>query len=170
VPLRHLRRVRQRQVPRPLPARRRRPRDRQPVRVFRRPPHAALGCPRRVLLHARAQVLVQFGVSICSVDNQQHKRNTTNHHGKAVDLDIALAPNESKRDDRDKCDAVRGKLVELSDAQIGCGAKNRKSLEPSDIAPTWVHYDVREYEPKYLRDEFFCRDLAGLNKAMPIAV
>jgi len=106
----------------------------------------------------------------CSIDNQQHQRNTTNHHGKAVDLDMALKPGETKRDDRDKCDAVRGKLVELSSAQIGWGAKNRKSLEPSDIAPTWVHYDVREYEQKYLRDEFFCRDLAGLNNAMPIAV
>jgi len=106
----------------------------------------------------------------CSVDNQQNNRTTTNHHGKAVDLDIALQPNESKRDDRDKCDAVRGRIVELSNAQVGWGAKNRKALEPSDVAPTWVHYDVREYEPKYLRDEFFCQDPAGLNNPLPIKV
>ena len=96
----------------------------------------------------------------CSIDNEQHGRTTTNHHGKAVDLDIALRPGESKLDDRDKCDAVRGKLVELSNAQVGWGACNRKSLEPSDIAPTWVHYDVREYEPRYLRDDWLCaRDI-----------
>jgi hypothetical protein len=65
---------------------------------------------------------------------------------------------------------VRGKLVELSNAQVGWAAKNRKALEPSDIAPTWIHYDVREYEPKYLGDEFFCRDLAGLNELTPINV
>ena len=70
------------------------------------------------------------------MDNQQNNRTTTNHHGKAVDLDIALQPDESKRADRDKCDAVRGRIVELSNAQVGWGAKNRKALEPPDVAPT----------------------------------
>ena len=106
----------------------------------------------------------------CSVDNQQNNRTTTNHHGKAVDLDVALDRNETKRDDLDKCNAVRGRIVELSNAQIGWEAKNRKALEPPDIAPTWVHYDVREYEPEYLRDEFFCQDLGSLNNLSPIRV
>lgn len=106
----------------------------------------------------------------CSVDNQQHQRTSTNHHGKAVDLDIALQPGESKRDDLAKCNAVRGRLVELANAQVGWAAKNRKALEPAEIAPTWVHYDVREYEAPYLRDEFFCRDLAGLDQVLPIKV
>ncbi|MBQ0944311.1 peptidoglycan-binding protein [Ideonella sp. 4Y16] len=104
----------------------------------------------------------------CSVDNQQHGRTTTNHRGKAVDLDIALKPGESKRDDADKCNAVRGRIVELSNAQVGWAARNRKSLEPPDIAPTWVHYDVRQYERAYLADDFFCRDLAGLDRLTPI--
>lgn len=106
----------------------------------------------------------------CSVDNQKNNRTTTNHHGKAVDLDIALLPGEGKREDLDKCNAVRGLLVELSNAQVGWAAKNRKALEPPDIAPTWVHYDVREYEPEYLRDSFFCQDLAGLDQVTPIRV
>ena len=74
------------------------------------------------------------------------------------------------RDDRDKCDAVRGRIVEVSNTQVGWGAKNRKALEPPDVAPTWVHYDVREYEPQYLRDEFFCQDPASLNNLLPIKV
>jgi len=106
----------------------------------------------------------------CSVDNQQHKRTSTNHHGKAVDLDIALKAGESKRDDAVKCDAVRGKLVELSNAQIGWTAANRKALEPSSIAPTWVHYDVRQYDAIYLADSYFCKDADSLDKPMAIKV
>ena len=106
----------------------------------------------------------------CNIDNQQHQRTTTNHRGKAIDLDISLRAGESKRDDADKCNAVRGKIVEVSNAQVGWDAKNRKALEPANIAPTWIHYDVREYERKYLADEFFCKDLAGLDRLTPIKV
>lgn len=104
----------------------------------------------------------------CSVDNQRHNRTTTNHHGKAVDLDIASKPGECRRDDLDKCCQVRGRIVELANAQIGWAAKNRKALEPENIAPTWVHYDVREYEPKYLGEDFFCRNAAELDRRLPI--
>jgi hypothetical protein len=106
----------------------------------------------------------------CHVDNEKNKRTTTNHMGKAVDIDIVLQAGESKRDDADKCNEVRGKLVELSNAQIGWSARNRKSLEPPDIAPTWVHYDVRQYERKFLTDEYFCKDLTGLDNLLPIQV
>jgi len=104
----------------------------------------------------------------CSVDNAKHQRNTTNHHGKAVDLDIVLTPSESKMDDRANCDAVRGMLGETANAQIGWGTRNRKSLEPREIAPTWVHYDVRCYEAKYLTDDTFCTSNAALNARLPI--
>lgn len=106
----------------------------------------------------------------CSIDNERHGRNTTNHHGKAVDIDMALDPGMGKREDLERCNEVRGLLVEKSNAQIGWLGSNRKSLEPSDIAPTWVHYDVRSYEAKYLRDEFFCTDLASLDRRLPIRV
>jgi len=94
----------------------------------------------------------------CSERNKQRGRSSTNHHGKAVDVDVPLGSGEDKRDDMTRCDRIRGRLVELSNAQIGWGAPNRKSLEPSNIAPTWVHYDVRNYERKYLQDRFFCRN------------
>jgi len=104
----------------------------------------------------------------CSLDNKQHGRSSTNHHGKAIDLDVPLRPGETKRDDMLKCDAIRGLLVETAHAQIGWDAANRKALEPSHIAPTWVHYDVRCYEPKYLGDEMFCTTLKQLDNRRPI--
>ena len=45
---------------------------------------------------------------------------------------------------------------------------NRKALEPSHIAPTWVHYDVRCYEPRYLQDRMFCRTRKQLDGRRPI--
>ena len=92
----------------------------------------------------------------CGVNNEQKGRSSTNHHGKALDLDVALMPGEDKRDDMNRCEMIRGLLVEHSSAQIGWSAQNRKSLEPANIAPTWVHYDVRSYERVYLADRYFC--------------
>ena len=83
-------------------------------------------------------------------------------------IDAALLPGESKRDDLVKCDANRGRIVESASAQIGWTASNPKSFEPSDIAPTWAHYDVRSFEPKYLKNEWFCKNLKGLDNRRPI--
>ncbi|MFH1985254.1 MAG: peptidoglycan-binding domain-containing protein [Pseudomonadota bacterium] len=99
----------------------------------------------------------------CSINNAQKGRTSTNHHGKAIDVDAVLKPGEDKRDDMNRCEMIRGVLVERANAQIGWSAKNRKSLEPSDIAPTWIHYDVRSYERKYLANHFFCSDMETLN-------
>jgi hypothetical protein len=104
----------------------------------------------------------------CSIDNARHDRTSTNHHGKAIDIDIVAKPGEDKRDDMIKCDAARGRIVSTADAQIGWSAVNRKALEPSNIAPTWVHYDVRCYEARYLKDEMFCTTPKGLNNRKPI--
>jgi hypothetical protein len=107
----------------------------------------------------------------CGVRNEQTGRSSTNHCGKAVDLDTPLAPGEDRRDDMERCERIRGVLVEMSTAQIGWNAFNRKALEPSHIAPTWVHYDVRQYDPaRYLKDEFFCTSFEQLNDRRPILV
>src|SRR5215470_9110160 len=98
----------------------------------------------------------------CAERNKQQGRSSTNHHGKAVDIDTVAPPIADKREDMQRCDLIRGVIVEKANAQIGWGATNRKSLEPSDIAPTWVHYDVRSYAAEYLTDDFFCRSLAEL--------
>jgi len=102
----------------------------------------------------------------CGIQNERKNRTSTNHHGKAVDIDIVRSPGDDKRDDMIRCDKVRSYLVELASAQIGWGASNRKALEPSHIAPTWVHYDVRCYERKYLKDDFFCRNRKELDLAI----
>lgn len=104
----------------------------------------------------------------CSVDNRKHGRNSTNHHGKAIDIDVVARPGEDKQDDMVKCESIRGRIVETAHAQVGWAAANRKALEPSTIAPTWVHYDVRCYEPKYLEDEWFCTTPKQLDNVKPI--
>ena len=106
----------------------------------------------------------------CSIDNQQHNRSTTNHHGKAVDIQPPRKPGLGERDHMANCEAIRGLLVERSNAQVGWAAKNRKALESANDAPTWVHYDVREYESKYLADAYFCTDQASLDHTLPIKV
>jgi len=123
---------------------------------------------RAVLFHLPKHKFEISSAYRCSVDNQQHGRSSTNHHGKAIDLDVALLAGETKRDDMIKCDAIRGRIVETAHAQIGWTATNRKALEPSTIAPTWVHYDVRCYEPEYLEDAMFCTTLRQLDNRRPI--
>jgi hypothetical protein len=95
----------------------------------------------------------------CAIDNANHQRSSTNHHGKAIDIDIIGGGGT----DRSRCNALRGWLVENGHAQIGWSALNRKSLEPANIAPTWVHLDVRSYQPTYLEDRYFIRDLAAFD-------
>lgn len=99
----------------------------------------------------------------CSERNEQQGRTSTNHHGKAIDLDILGSGD--KREDMRVCDEMRGLLVETANAQVGWAGANRKSLEPSNIAPTWVHYDVRSYGRTYLADAYFVGDLDQLDRA-----
>jgi hypothetical protein len=105
----------------------------------------------------------------CSINNAVNKRTSTNHHGKAIDIDIVLKAGESKRDDMIKCEAARGRIVATGNAQVRWGAVNCKALEPPEIAPTWIHYDVRCYERKYLTDDVFCTTLEQLDNRRSIA-
>lgn len=102
----------------------------------------------------------------CAENNRLKGRSSTNHHGKAIDLDVPLAAGEDKRDDMRRCELIRGRIVETANAQVGWTAPNRKSLEPPNIAPTWVHYDVRNYARRYLADEFFCTTTAQLDQPL----
>lgn len=97
----------------------------------------------------------------CWTNNEQKGRTSTNHMGKAIDLDFPLAAGEDKRDDQIRCDRGRGVLVELANFQIGWTANNRRALEPKGIAPTWIHMDVRNYERRYLAERFFVRPRRG---------
>ena len=91
----------------------------------------------------------------CHANNILKGRTSTNHMGKALDCDFHLKEGEKKRDDGIRCDKFRGRLVEKSNFQIGWHGRNKKSLEPSHIAPTWIHMDVRSFSKKYLQEKYF---------------
>jgi len=99
----------------------------------------------------------------CWINNNQRGRRSTNHMGKALDCDFKLKPGEEKRDDMNRCDRFRGVLVEKGNFQIGWRASNRKALEPSRIAPTWIHMDVRQFSRRYLDDRFFVKSALELD-------
>ncbi|GAK60279.1 hypothetical protein U27_00170 [Candidatus Vecturithrix granuli] len=92
----------------------------------------------------------------CSVYAEQKGMNTTNHQGKAVDLDPKPVKDDKLKDE-DRCEKIRQKIIETAKAVLDWSTPNRKSLESAKAgATTWVHYDVRNYDPKYLEDRFFC--------------
>lgn len=100
----------------------------------------------------------------CWINNEEKGRTSTNHMGKAIDFDFPVLPGEDKRDDANRCDRARGVLVEHSSFQTGWSAINRKALEPPDIAPTWIHMDVRNFAPPYLSDEYFVMPGPGVGE------
>jgi len=91
----------------------------------------------------------------CWIYNEMKGRTSSNHMGKALDIDFPDKEGEDKRDDANRCDKFRGLLVEKSNFQIGWSANNKKALESSIDAQTWVHMDVRCFESKYLDNNFF---------------
>lgn len=93
----------------------------------------------------------------CWIRNEQKQRTSTNHLGKAIDIDFPLFPGEDKRDDYNRCNTVRGLMVEKGNFQIGWGANNKKAFEPAEIAPTWLHIDVRCFVSSYLNDSYFVK-------------
>jgi peptidoglycan hydrolase-like protein with peptidoglycan-binding domain len=99
----------------------------------------------------------------CSIDNRNHGRQSTNHHGKAIDIDILGGAGT----DRGRCNELRSILQEKAAAQLGWAARDRKALEPPHIAPTWVHLDVRCYRPAFLDDRYFVTSLDALDSAPP---
>ena len=99
----------------------------------------------------------------CWINNKLKGRSSTNHMGKAMDCDFHMKSGDDKRDDANRCDAARSILVEKCNFQIGWSGNNQKALEPSSIAPTWIHMDVRSYDKVYLKDHYFVTSTAALN-------
>lgn len=98
----------------------------------------------------------------CWIRNRRKGRNSTNHMGKAIDSDYPMKSGEDKRDDINRCNNVRKLLVEKSNFQLGWSEKNKKSLEPESIAPSWIHMDIRNYEKKYLDVKYFVKNVVEL--------
>ena len=104
----------------------------------------------------------------CSVNNNLKGRKSTNHMGKAIDLflfkkaglDWAAGDEATQKKQSDK---LRGFFQQKTSAQIGWSAPNKISLEPNNIAPTWTHVDVRNFQSSYLKDVLFCKNEKDLD-------
>jgi hypothetical protein len=108
----------------------------------------------------------------CHDNNRQSGRKTTNHMGKAVDIQFGrqvkgkwqLAEPAPRHDD---ADTGREIAKERMRAQVGWGETDRFSLEPggdgTGHAPTWVHLDVRTWSKIHLADDFFTSITRGLD-------
>ena len=99
----------------------------------------------------------------CTENNRQKGRKSTNHFGKAVDFDFPMQTGDDKKDDMERCNSFRNKMVEFGLFQIGWANTNQKSLEPSRIAPTWIHGDIRNYTCEYLSDKYFVKSIKELD-------
>ncbi|OCG25641.1 hypothetical protein A9G11_00050 [Gilliamella sp. wkB108] len=106
----------------------------------------------------------------CWSDNHSHNRTTTNHLGKA--LDINLVHNDSKVTVANLCDNAREVMIRYCDAHYRWSTPNVISLEVGNrvkistdtaIASTWVHFDVRSFELDYLKDEYFVQSVGQVN-------
>lgn len=107
----------------------------------------------------------------CWADNKAHKRSSTNHMGKAADIQVEYQKAGSwTTGEKAECDKVRTLVVNKMAGQIRWASKDKFSLEPSEasypeefLATDWVHLDVREFNSKYLADRFFCKTDSELN-------
>ncbi|CAN1502029.1 Endolysin/autolysin [Flavobacteriaceae bacterium] len=105
---------------------------------------------------------------------------TTNHQGKALDIQFS-------KDSWNIAGAERRNLVELRKIRDDIFHKylnaktswingsNNFCLEPIDLiykangeidknyTYSWIHFDVREFESKYLDDKYFCKNSVSLN-------
>ncbi|WP_336689650.1 MULTISPECIES: hypothetical protein [unclassified Chryseobacterium] len=105
----------------------------------------------------------------CHENNKQHKRSSTNHMGKA--LDIHFNKNGKRTQVPKEIEEIRQKIfVKHLGNQVRWDDDDKFSLEPGVpaykgefIASTWIHYDVRQFELKYLKDEFFVKNINQVN-------
>jgi hypothetical protein len=104
----------------------------------------------------------------CSINNKLKGRTSTNHMGKAIDLFLFkkagsgwTAGDETAQ--KNQSDKLRHFFQQRTSAQIGWSLPNKISLEPNNIAPTWVHADVRNMQSSYLKDILFCKNEKDLD-------
>ncbi|OCA78577.1 hypothetical protein BBH99_08225 [Chryseobacterium contaminans] len=105
----------------------------------------------------------------CWINNDIHNRRSTNHMGKA--LDLHFNKNGKRTQVPKDIEEVRQKIfVKYLGNQVRWNETNKFSLEPGVaaykgefIASTWIHYDVRQFELKYLADEYFVKNINQVN-------
>ena len=99
-------------------------------------------------------------------------KGRTNHCGKAIDLGYHYKSGGYAENVSD-FDNVRNKIfVKRSGAGIDWdNGPDIFYLESADVGATsWVHVDVREFSQIYLKNEYFVKDVAGLNGRSIVAL
>lgn len=101
----------------------------------------------------------------CHIRNLQKGRPTTNHMGKAVDLQFAYNASGKWLENRPAdVEAMRDVAKKRLNAVMGWATKDRFAMESAEQgAKTWVHLDVRAWSAKYRLDEFFCTNSKQLD-------
>ncbi len=95
----------------------------------------------------------------CHYDNKIHRRSSTNHMGKALDLHFYRTTDKKKSwlySTKDN-ETIRANIFrKYLNAKFDWQGKNVFNLEStSKGASSWVHFDVREYSLEYLDKRFF---------------
>jgi GH24 family phage-related lysozyme (muramidase)/LysM repeat protein len=103
----------------------------------------------------------------CWYDNKKHVRTSTNHMGKALDLQF-LRGTSKRRCEGNDIDVLREKVfIARMGAQLNWDLRNRLSLEPAKFsngksgATSWVHVDVRSLSSSYLDNRYFATHQAA---------
>lgn len=104
---------------------------------------------------------------------------TTNHQGKAIDIQFNDAGNigGALQENIPKLKKIREDIFYkyLDSKTSWINGTNNFCLEPialiykpngkidTNYTYSWIHFDVREFEPIYLEDKYFCKNKDGLN-------
>lgn len=99
----------------------------------------------------------------CRFHAEYLKKPTTNHMGKALDLHFNNKNGRTK--EVSDMEAIRKDIFnKYLGAKWDWKERNIFNLESTRVgATTWIHYDVREFDPAYLEDKFFVKDITSLN-------
>ncbi|AUS05682.1 hypothetical protein C1A40_09495 [Tamlana carrageenivorans] len=112
----------------------------------------------------------------CWAHNNSIPRKSTNHMGKAVDIQYYENGNKirsKKLSNLVPLKEIRDKFYinHLNSVEGWAGRKNNFRLEPiglgKDQSYSWIHMDVTKYEQKYLTDKFFVKK-QSLIKGKPL--
>ena len=96
----------------------------------------------------------------CWRRNVQTKRTSYNHMGMALDVQFKK---------KGVAGAISGKVLSHLKKEVfmkrmgaaGTWTNDMVSLEPISIAPRWVHFDIREFHARYLKNRFFSKTKEG---------
>ena len=103
----------------------------------------------------------------CHKNNRIHGRTSTNHMGKAMDLHFYHTNDKHKRQIQNNktIEEIRSKIFHTYlKAGYDWKINNIFNLESTRMgAPTWVHFDVRTFDLKYLSDYLFANSLQNAN-------